>query len=85
MWRTLKYLLLLVEVCEYRKTPFASELGTAHNDGFTGHDGDIKISWICFTDLQKQNQSKTPFEHDFQITIKSYFEVRPTLPLLDNT
>lgn len=37
----LQYLLFLVEVCEYRKTSFASELGTPHYDRLTGCDGNI--------------------------------------------
>lgn len=52
------YLLLLVEICEYRKTPFASELGTPHNDGFTGCDGNVQVSWICLTNLSNQKQGK---------------------------
>lgn len=53
------YLLLLVEICEYRKTPFASELGTPHNDGFTGRDGNVQVSWICLTNLSNQKHTVT--------------------------
>lgn len=47
----IKYLLLLVEVCKHRKTSFASELGTPHNDRLTGCDGNIQVPWICLTHL----------------------------------
>lgn len=53
----LKYLLFLVEVCEYRKTSFASELGTPHNDGLTCCDGNIQISRISLTYLENQTQN----------------------------
>lgn len=53
----LQYLLFLVEVCEYRKTSFASELGTPHNDGLTCCDGNIQVSWISLTHLENQTQN----------------------------
>lgn len=60
------YLLLLVEICEDRKASFASELGTPHNYGFTGRDGNIQVSGICLTNLQDQT---TCFEHRIQTTM----------------
>lgn len=67
------YLLLLVEICEYRKTPFASELGTPHNDGFTGCDGNVQVSWIRLTNLSKQRGcKKTHRDHRVQTTKRYY-------------
>lgn len=54
---SLPYLLFLVEVRKHRKASFASELGTPHNDGLTGCDGNIQVSWICLTHLQNQTQN----------------------------
>lgn len=53
------YLLFLVEVCEHRKSSFASELGTAHNYGFTGCNGNIQVSWICLTHLENKDTNHT--------------------------
>lgn len=58
MQRSLQYLLLLVEIREYRETSLASELGTPHNDGFTGCNRHIQVSWICLTHLEYQTQQR---------------------------
>lgn len=50
-------LLFLVEVGEYRKASFASELGAAHNDRLTGCDGNVQVPWIRLTHLGKQTQN----------------------------
>lgn len=55
--RLLQYLLFLVEVCEYRKASFASELGTPYNDRLTGGYGNIQVPWICLTHLENQTQN----------------------------
>lgn len=52
-WRMM-YLLLLVEVSQDWKASFAPELGTAHNDGLTGRDGDVQVTWIRLTNLTRK-------------------------------